>query len=553
MRRNKLLFYIFSLAVVGILSGCSKELDLEPENGSLTKKQINEAKDALKRKENDPRSGSAIAGMYGALKDVHNHHQNGFPGVMLMLEARTDAMLGTGVSYDQYRYYSSYRMFEENRPGASYVYSRFYAFIREANEILADPSINDKEKKIDKAQALAFRAYMYFNLVQCYQFTYVGNKEKLGVPIVTELTTPHEVQNNPRQTVEAVYEFILKDLTEALELLGGQKAGSRTKIGADVVHGILARVYLVMQDYAKAHDHAKAAIKISQATPYSLKEASHSNFQDGTDHNVLWSAIYTSEDEGSRTIITFSSQMCPYPGFVRYADVAPHRLNPVLYNSMNETDVRKNWWFSVKKDGNEKLLPEKSNLKGLISYYVNVKGYTPAEAYDKVKELVKDFLPVSNQCCKYAPPENSFTLAENSGDFPLMRVEEMYLIKAEAMYKSGDQAGGVSELEKFIVGYRDPAYNYATVGGTFDDEIYRQRQIEFFGEGLSFFDMLRLKRDLVRSKSLDVETEAFFPGSRFDLKADDPRMILQFPQRERLRNSKLEQNPFIPFFTVDQF
>lgn len=39
-----------------------------------------------------------------------------------------------------------------------------------------------------------------------------------------------------------------------------------------------------------------------------------------------------------------------------------------------------------------------------------------------------------------------------------MRVEEMYLIKAEAEAMSGNLAAGKSTLENFVQAYRDPSF-----------------------------------------------------------------------------------------------
>lgn len=71
----------------------------------------------------------------------------------------------------------------------------------------------------------------------------------------------------------------------------------------------------------------------------------------------------------------------------------------------------------------------------------------------------------------------------------MMRVEEMYLIEAEATAHY-DATTGKSLLQSFMAN-RDPAY---TVPATNDliDEIIFQKRIEFWGEGVIFYDLKRL-------------------------------------------------------------
>lgn len=75
-----------------------------------------------------------------------------------------------------------------------------------------------------------------------------------------------------------------------------------------------------------------------------------------------------------------------------------------------------------------------------------------------------------------------------------MRVEEMYLIKAEAEAMGGNLSGGKSTLENFVRTYRDPSFtSKANSAQDFQDEVWLQRRMELWGEGFSLFDILRLK------------------------------------------------------------
>ena len=78
-------------------------------------------------------------------------------------------------------------------------------------------------------------------------------------------------------------------------------------------------------------------------------------------------------------------------------------------------------------------------------------------------------------------------------DLLLMRVEEMYLIKAEALAMSGQAAEGAKVLTDFVKTYRDPAYTLtATTPEAVQEAVWMQRRVELWGEGFSYFDLLRL-------------------------------------------------------------
>ena len=86
-----------------------------------------------------------------------------------------------------------------------------------------------------------------------------------------------------------------------------------------------------------------------------------------------------------------------------------------------------------------------------------------------------------------------------------MRVEEMKLIEAEAAGMQ-DEARGIQLLTEFAK-TRDANYTYGThneaYGNTatsaFQNEVWWQRRVEFWGEGFATFDIKRLQKGLIRS------------------------------------------------------
>ncbi|MDE6489994.1 MAG: RagB/SusD family nutrient uptake outer membrane protein, partial [Muribaculaceae bacterium] len=91
---------------------------------------------------------------------------------------------------------------------------------------------------------------------------------------------------------------------------------------------------------------------------------------------------------------------------------------------------------------------------------------------------------------------DDFTVGSSTA-IPVMRVEEMWLIEAEAAAHQSYQRG--KDLIEDFMAYRDE--NYACQASTQDelvDEIVLQKRIELWGEGQSYFDFKRLDMSVIR-------------------------------------------------------
>ena len=126
-----------------------------------------------------------------------------------------------------------------------------------------------------------------------------------------------------------------------------------------------------------------------------------------------------------------------------------------------------------------------------------------------------------------------------------MRIEEMYLIMAEAQAMGGNAGTGRATLESFIQTYRDPEYTCTAASATdIQEEIYRQRRIEFWGEGLIWFDIMRLNKGVDRRG-------AGFPqaASVYNIEPGSAILLWRIPQNEINSNQALtedDNNPSAP-------
>lgn len=549
--RNRRIFYILGLATLPVFfASCSKELELEPQNDYLTQEQVRESSRAL-----PDRGEGAQVGLYAELKkydrmNLGAHADFGIGSIALMLDSRGDGLLCNLIhGYNKYLRDANYKFNSPTSFQNLFVYQSFYAFINASNNLLesTDPKTESPIILNQRAQAKAFRAWGYMNLVQLYQYTYIGNEDKLGVPIVTEGMTIDQKRNNPRKTVKEVYDFIETDLNEAYEVFKDMEASdTREYIDKNVTLGLLARMYLLKGEWQKAADAATAVIKGSNTAPLSKEEAGMPNFDDGQAYNMIWASVQTPEDRLTTSgLLNFQSMMCSLSGALTYSSVAPRRINPELYLAIDDTDVRKGWWvvpkdINIKKNG----IHIKKNVQGLMNFLI-FKGY-PKEKAEKIADNVVELYGIGNFVnVKFAPADKDIEKEENSSDFPLMRIEEMYYILAEAKGRLNLEEGKAL-LKEFVVEYRQSNYkkNMANLD-EFIDEIYRQRRIEFWGEMISFYDMLRLKKPMTRIKDdKGIASFIYAEEQQFNLAADDPRLILQFPERELSQNTAIEQNEY---------
>ena len=405
----------------------------------------------------------------------------------------------------------------------------FYKVIYAAKSVLALIADNTDNAvlKAKRGQAKAMRAFSYLSLAPYFQFKYVGNEDKLSVPLNLDGI---DARNNPRVPLRQLYEVIIQDLTDAIADLNGFVRTNKGAIDKQVAFGLRARAYLYMEEWAYAAADADSAL--AGYTPYAKNEIQTPGFYNATDHNWIW-GILIPADLAAQELGTWPSQLGSFSGngYVAYAGIW-RSINKILYDKIPATDVRKNWWLD--KDTTS------ANLAGL-TWTDNAKNitYTGQQIVGAVISDVKQAMePYTN--IKFGQ-RSGIGGAVNDGDWCMMRAEEMIFIKAEAEAKAGDLSAGKQDLENFVKTYRDPAYtSTASNVAEFENEVWLQRRVELWGEGFSMADVMRLGRNVVRYHPTEATNvpEAY----RFNISATDPWLLLRFVQKETTNNSGVVQN-----------
>ena len=516
--------YLISIAVLAA-SGCSRINELEPQGGILLSDQLQNTIDII-----PSRADASFNGMYtklGAPGSVFGGTRPDDFGFIMMafsgdLEAADIVTANSG-----YNWFSACGYLTSRDPDYVNPYIRYaapYNSIAAANDLIRSYSstASEQETLYKLAQARAIRAFAYLNLAPYFQFSYaLGGTDLPCIPLVTENTT--DFTDNPRVTVAKIYELIIEDLTFAIENLEGYVRPDKSRIDRQTAYGLRARAWLNMEEWAlAASDAAQAA---AGYTPATMDEVGRPSFYSLEEHNWIWGYDMTADVAASSPYATSSAWIRSFSGDGYSAATQVYsRINNLLYAQIPETDVRKGWWVDENLD---------SPLLADVSWNGAVGNDIPGLVIDDVK---MPFLPYTN--VKFGMYSIGGTV--NDEDWPFMRVEEMILIQAEGMAKSGDAAGAKALLEEFVREYRDPAYSADAGGRNLEDEIWYQRRIELWGEGFSNNDTRRLGKPLVRFHG---GQESNFPEAfRFNMPADDPWWLMRFTSSEMNTNLGITDN-----------
>lgn len=170
---------------------------------------------------------------------------------------------GTGVRMQRLfrfddRVYQPDELPNEVTDGSSYV-QRLYLFNKIISEVMDSEEGTDMEKREILAEAKVGRAICHLMFLSDFSLPYNASTAMtdLGVPILN--TSDVTNREFPRATVQEVYDFIIRDLFEALPDLG--PLSHRRKFSRLAAEFYLARVYLYMADFQKAKDHVDAAFQ----------------------------------------------------------------------------------------------------------------------------------------------------------------------------------------------------------------------------------------------------------------------------------------------------
>lgn len=490
MKKNTVLKSLSAAFLCMAFSGCIKEAVL---TSGATSDQVSVATNIEGIPASLVQAGSTG---YGSPWDFS------LPAIHLATESMTgDLVISGNTGYDWFSQWGSNIALGSEYAVGVLTWNNYYKWIMSANSVISliggdDPASLDATSRAYLGFAYAYRAMFYLDLVRLYEFKenkYTSAPELigLGVPVVLPQTTEAQAKNNPRAKVSDIYdEVIFPDLDLSQSLLSNYTAPSKYSISLAAVYGLKARAFLERataigqagdealskEYYEKASEYARKAINTSACEPLTQQqwEDPKTGFNDATANNSwIWGLALPSESVSN--LLCFTAHMSTENSWSAYGYDVCRAINRNLYNSISDYDFRKHSWLN----------PDRS-----------VYDYQSCREDGKTyfKETLKDYANI-----KFRPAQGNYKEYKTGGaaDHPLMRVEEMYFIEAEAAAHK-DLSEGVRLLNEFMNNYRmtdgvryDCSAKAVSLKG-FVNELILQKRIEFWGEGIVMFDMKRL-------------------------------------------------------------
>lgn len=508
MKKN--LLFIMLIAVISVIShSCTKDyLDTQPTDAILSDVAVST-------------TGNGWASLNGIHRMLYmqwaNQGEGGQGSMMINVDYMGEdiAMHAAGTGW----FNATHQWIAHRTPtGATalYPWRMYYRIIANANLLINNIQAAEgpqSEKDHIMGQALAYRAWAHFNMVQLYAIRYDWNNipnNQPGVPVMLTNTT----EPQPRATVEDVYTQINLDLDRAIVLLTGKPGRAKSHISVNVARGIKARVALTQGNWTEAIDQSRLA----RTAPFATL-MSHAQIQEGFSSHTNPEFMWTSEVIAEHTSFFFSFYAYMSFNFSSTMNrTNPKKINNLLYATMppytppaGPGDVRRTLWEPT-------LAVARTRLTA-----AGVPG---------------TFVTTTHHNFKF----RAVAVGDSRGDVPYMRTAEMFLIEAEALARrglAGDDALARIALTRLVSARRTPYDISALSGAALIAEIMIQRRIELWGEGFRFFDLKRLNEPLNRNGMNHSAALAVI----FDVPAGDPRWQWLIPQSEIDANPLMVQNP----------
>ena len=515
--------YILGLGLVALslstFTSCEEET--EPTSYATTKQlqRSSEATEALL---------SAIPASLNTVWDRSYHFSYSYGSMMKIRDVMTADEALSESDYNQYRQWIQSYYIGRDYLTTQFIWNKFYNMVLTTNNLIGavNPESATTQQLGFLGVAYAFRAMFYLDMARMYEFLpnekFPDGKNSDG-NVVTNLTCPivkagmskEDARKNPRATREDMKKFIEGDLNDAEKYII-KLADTRDKTLPDLacIYGLKARLYMWVEDYAKAEEYAKKAIATTKVAPVSKAVALNPSTGFNTTTPWMWGSNQTADAATVKTGITNWTSWMSNETVFGYAGAGGVycMIGKELYDRISDTDWRKLYWKAPNGSALADQVPFlKASYKKSLPVYASIK-FRPGQGNDGESSIAA--------ACAY----------------PLMRVAEMYFIEAEAAAQQNKLAEAKTVLNK-IMQTRDANYNsQLTDKESLIEEIVFQKRVELWGEGQSFFDIKRLNYSVKRAYT----GTNFYELCRFNTKGRPAWMNICIVSTEENNNSAVK-------------
>lgn len=498
--KKSYLCIVVAASLLGV--GCSQDfLDPVRDTSVLTNSDIANIAEA-----NPEIVEGSLEGVYSYMINdqqvlAGQHIDFGQKGVDIWLDMLTGDMALSATAYGWYDNFANLlSTVDQTQRENRIVWQYYYKVINLSNVVIANLGGNGvtpetPETRVIMGEAKALRAYAYFYLTQLYQREY--NPSQAILPYYDgETNVPAKVP------ASQIYDLIISDLNTAIELLDGYNPPAKHRVDKAVAQGLLAYTYAAMGNYAQARVLADEVIATSghplTTSAQTAYPGTGSGFNNVNTPSWMWG--YDLTEEMGQQLINWWGQIDLFT--YSYASAGDQKaIDDALYAAIPAGDVRKTQFTT---NANYPLMP------------IN-KFFDPARV-----------------------PQQQYIITT---DYIFMRIDEFYLLSAEAAAKTGDESAAKSRLAELLTqrlaGGATAANAYVNTlgtGQTLLNGIYLQTRIELWGEGKTYLAMKRNQAAATRGGN-----HVFRAGESFPANSDE--LSFQIPQVELNNNSAItEQN-----------
>jgi len=520
MKMKNLKFYIPVIALLSLVACKKSFLDTEDVTSATEQNFYKTTDDAWK----------AMVGVYDGMQRAGS---SGSGLQVIAAEVLSDNTFGGTGNADGFGYKmmdefdklaspSDQDMFGDN-------WAVYYKAIYRANMLLShldnvDWKGNTALRKVYESETRFIRAFLYFDMVRFW-----GN-----IPLITKPTA----ENVPQASPDSVYRLIAEDLKFAAANLpstnyGAQAVSTHGRVTKWAAESLIGRVFLYYTGYYNKTDLVGSVNK-PQALAYLEDVISNGGFGLVSNFANLWPAAslnnYAGEDNNETIFAIKYTYTSDWNGNVdgnhwmvmagiRVQSIYPYGMgwgactvNPKLWNAYDANDIRRNATIISIADENLDF-QNKKDQREYTGYYL--KKYTPlADATGK--SLAEKMGGVSFMISQFQ-------------DFVAIRYSDVLLMAAEL---------GSPNAQKYFDDVRKRAFgtNFVQVPVN-QANIMKERRLEFAGEGIRYWDLLR--QGISTAASTIAETATVENGGVSTTKTISAANITKTKGLQQIPNSQI--------------
>lgn len=348
-------------------------------------------------------------------------------------------------------------------------WNAWYNGIYRCNDVLdhmAGKSLPNGDKY--RGECLFMRSWWYFSLYRVFGV----------VPVTRTVVTPAQAKTIPRCTEDEMYNLLVDDLKEAIDLLPAKRSAEVARVAKIAAQALLGKVYLTFGKYAEAQAVLEDAMK---DTNFGLMATTGAAFDVANKMNkeIIFALYYNKTNDNGH-------------GYWFSTGVADPKLRP------NPTAAFKSVYSAD------------DNRFSLIGEYQEI---TPGKLY---------------AINKYMDTYDATYTQQVGNDFPFIRYADVVLMYAEALGQQGRIADALVYLNKTRAraGLAELTETEVPDKDAFVEELAAERGKEFALEGQRWFDLVRLGLAVEYFKNLGYSLDSHnllfpIPQDQIEIVNDD--------------------------------